>query len=182
MRKFSPKYLLLLTLSCLLQACIGPSDPPILSITGVWNIQTINSNINEVSADPLTTNKDLSDQGLFIQFYSNLDFVTNTDLSLTKLLVSEAPLKTGKYNYVVENGVDRIVLQIVDSGINQEVGLNFVVLNMNSNNPILQMNKQDYISSLQESAANLSIEYQEALNTFASRIIDANFTLNCQKN
>lgn len=182
MKKFKTALFALLFSAGFLLSCNGPEEPNFLTIVGIWDVKTIEANINEQSAVAKTTDEDISDQNIYIQFYSSLDFATNSDLSITKLHLAPSSIKTGTYNYFIdENGDNRLVLSFYDSVLQDEVALNFVIEDMDTNNPTLYMSKADYIKSLEETANELEATLEKSLKEFANRIIDASFSLKCEK-
>lgn len=170
-----------LALSCVFTSCRGPRDPAPLTIVGKWEIQKVDASISEISAASRNSTQNVSGNGLFIQFYSSLTFATNTDISLTKLQVNQGSTFTGEYAYVVENGKDNLVLSFFDPELQEEVALSFEIVDMDTNNPILYMNKDNYIESLRESAKEMESSIGTALINFSYRINEASFTLTCQK-
>lgn len=170
-----------LAISLFLNSCRGPKDPKPLTIVGVWKIISVDTSISEISAGSRSSSKNISADDLFIQFYSNLTFATNSDLSLTKLQVAPSDTRIGSYTYVVDNNQDRLVLSFFDNVLLANVALSFEIRDMKTNNPVLNMNTQDYLQSLKESAAEMEPSLGQALISFSNRINSANFTLNCKK-
>ncbi|SOE22787.1 hypothetical protein SAMN06298216_3192 [Spirosomataceae bacterium TFI 002] len=173
--------LLFLTLSYAFVTCTTPSETPPATIIGKWNILSVDSNISEISAAPQSSSKNISKDSIFIQFYSTLDFATNSDLSLSKLQISPSFTKTGTYQFFKDGQEDKIVLIFYDDELQGDVGLIFQIKNINSNNPVLYMDTQDYIQSLTESANEKEFTIEQSLINFSNRINSASFSLNCQK-
>lgn len=180
--KYISKIIAVCTCATIISSCNNPNPPdPYIRFADLWQFTLIESSVNEVSADPLEQDKDVTDEELFIRFYNNQDFITNADLSLSKLLVSSTNNFSGTYYYFKENGQDRMILEFYDRAIREDVALYFFVQNMSSNNPILIMNTADYRTSITESADEINSDISADLRRFANRIITANFSLQFEK-
>lgn len=118
---------------------------------------------------------------LYIRFYNNQDFITNADLSLSKLLVSSTNNFSGTYYYFKENGEDRMSLEFFDPALREEVALHFLVENMSSNNPVFVMSTAYYRKSIIETANEINSDISSELRRFANRITTANFSLEFEK-
>lgn len=184
MKKFKVKNSLILfgSILALCLSCQTPNPPdPYIRFTERWKFIKVESNVNQVSTDPLALEKDVSGQELYIRFNSNQDFITNADLSLSKLLVDNRSNFRGTYYYFKENGDDRMILEFFDEAIRENVALYFFVNNMSSGTPSLVMDTNDYKTSINESADEINSDISDDLKAFANRIITANFLLEFEK-
>lgn len=176
MKRFNGCILLLVATSYLLNSC-SPNDPQLSDMTGKWYLSSIDSYIDESTADPLRKTKSYEGEGLYFDFRGTRIFSTNTDLSISKILVAEANPNPGSFYYTQDRNGITVEIELVDPQLNQLVTLFFEGQNFDTDHPILYMNKANYLKSIRESANNQTPEIQKSLNLFANRINEAWFSL-----
>jgi hypothetical protein len=163
-------------------ACTQPSDPILPeSLIGKWKLQSTVANLDERTAPELNKSIDYSDQELYFQFLKNGTFATNTDLGLNKLILTSGKGIAGKFIYTKVDGRSDIVIEILDPQYNEKVQLFFQILNLDTESPILLMDKEGYLKSINYSAENMEVGLKENLLGFGNRIIKARFSLNFKK-
>ena len=165
----------------LLSSCI-PTDPEVpRTLIGKWELQTIDVQLRTTSAADLSQTENYEDQELFFQFLAGERFATNTDLSLNKLLLDSGNTITGRFSFTETNNRNSIRITVRDRQYNGDVELNFEIIDLESDKPILLMDKQDYVNSLRSSAETVPNEFRDNLITFSNRINQARFSLNFNK-
>ncbi len=175
------KLIIIVFLSLGLNSCFH-TDPQANTLLGRWQIVRIQSNIKASTADELSYDETLnSTNPLYFQFYSNNRFATNTDLALSKILLSEGNTITGTYSFNDQNNQERLDINIYDAVIDQNIILHFVVSNIDGPNPSLVMNKADYVLSIRDSANNSVAGVKKTLEDYANLVSKANFELFMQK-
>lgn len=151
-------------------------------LEGVWIVNSVDSRLSVQGSPTSNATEDLSSENLQINWSRNGTFVSNTDISLTKLIVASSENRQGNYTYVVDNNRHILLMELFDANFEENVYLKFEILNPASNSPVLQMSREFYLDSVEETTRNLfNTQNAESLQIFASRILNINFSLNCQK-
>ncbi len=179
MKRF--KLLFLLGIGGLLINSCTTNLPDPDDLMGRWKLVSIESQIDESTADPLSKSKVYEGNLLYFDFRGNGIFSTNTDLGLNQLLLSEGPSSPGNYKYSESGGRVYVEISVVDPQLQSVITLYFEAIELNTQNPKLYMNKDNYIKSLRESAKKMNAQFSTSINSFSNRINQAWFSLSFEK-
>lgn len=170
------KALTFLAIYTLLIACKKNNDVSPIDVTGKWNLNTIDSNVEFSSDSPQVEKQDVTSQGIYIEFKADGTYITNSDLGIASITKKETGENTGTYE--LKNGV--IALNFVEADLAIPLKLYFQA-EVNNNQLVISLDRDDLVKSFAELGSGVDAFSQAILQILVADIVKINYALTFSK-